>query len=55
MYIPSMNARPLLVNERACVGTVKVRGRMKGGVEGSGDDGKTDLILIVLVRESSGF
>lgn len=36
-------------------GTVKARGRMKGGVEGSGDHGKTDPLLIGLVRESSGF
>lgn len=37
------------------VGTLKAGGRMKGGVEGPGDRGKADPILIGLVRESSGF
>lgn len=40
---------------REAVGTEKVRGRMEGGVQGSGDDGKADPVLIGLVRESSGF
>lgn len=35
--------------------TVKAGGRMKGGVQDSWDHGKADPILIVLVRESSGF
>lgn len=40
---------------REAAGTEKVRGRMEGGVQGSGDDGKADPVLIGLVRESSGF